>query len=52
MEIARQRLADDYGLGDDPDVLYSRADELHNSMRYAECYKITTQCVPFAPHQA
>ncbi|BGP38750.1 anaphase-promoting complex subunit Cut9 [Rhodotorula kratochvilovae] len=49
MEIARQRLADDYGLGDDPDVLCSRADELHNAMRYAECYKITTHILALHP---
>lgn len=45
MTIARQRLAAEYGLGNDPDVLFSRADELHTAMRFAECYKITTQCV-------
>lgn len=45
MAIARQRLAAEYGLGNDPDVLFSRADELHTAMRFAECYKITSQCV-------
>jgi len=45
MAIARQRLSGEYGLGNDPDVLCSRADELHSAMRYAECFKITTQCV-------
>lgn len=43
MAIARQRLADEYGLGEDPDVLCSRADELHSAMCYAECFKITSQ---------
>lgn len=45
MAIARQRLTDDYGLGEDPDVLFSRADELYNAMRYVECFKITSQYV-------
>lgn len=45
MAIARQRLVAEYGLGNDPDVLFSRADELHTAMRFAECYKITSQCV-------
>ncbi|GAA6050908.1 hypothetical protein JCM3770_002528 [Rhodotorula araucariae] len=49
MEVARQRLADDYRLGDDPDVLCSRADELHSAMRYAECYKITTHILAVHP---
>lgn len=43
MELARQRLTTDYGLGDDPDVLFSKADELYTGMRYAECYKMTTR---------
>ncbi|GAA6002404.1 anaphase promoting complex subunit CDC16 [Rhodotorula paludigena] len=49
MTIARQRLSDEYGLGDDPDVLCSRADELHSSMRYAECYKITSHILARHP---
>jgi anaphase-promoting complex subunit 6 len=48
MAIARQRLTDDYALGQDPDVLFSRADELYNGMRFGECYKITSQCVQLA----
>ncbi|TNY24498.1 cell division control protein 16 [Rhodotorula diobovata] len=49
MAIARQRLADEYGLGEDPDVLCSRADELHSAMRYAECFKITSHILSHHP---
>ncbi|GAA5868417.1 hypothetical protein JCM3774_003289 [Rhodotorula dairenensis] len=49
MTIARQRLAAEYGLGNDPDVLFSRADELHTAMRFAECYKITTHVLAAHP---
>ncbi|GAA5828340.1 hypothetical protein JCM11251_006205 [Rhodosporidiobolus azoricus] len=49
MSIARQRLTDDYGLGQDPDVLFSRADELYNGMRFAECFKITTRILALHP---
>lgn len=41
--VARQRLTEDYGLGDDPDVLFGRADELYSGMHFAECYKITSR---------
>ncbi|GAA5966860.1 hypothetical protein JCM21900_001177 [Sporobolomyces salmonicolor] len=41
--VARQRLTDDYGLGDDPDVLFSLADEMYSGMRFAECFKVTTR---------
>lgn len=43
MTSARQRLTDEYGLGDDPDVLFGLADELYNGMRFAECYRVTTK---------
>ncbi|GAA5910355.1 hypothetical protein JCM8208_006019 [Rhodotorula glutinis] len=49
MAIARQRLSDEYGLGNDPDVLCSRADELHGAMRFAECFKITTHILSLHP---
>ncbi|GAA5975618.1 hypothetical protein JCM10908_005220 [Rhodotorula pacifica] len=49
MAIARQRLATEYGLGNDPDVLFSRADELHTAMRFAECYKITSHILASHP---
>ncbi|GAA5861337.1 hypothetical protein JCM8547_006096 [Rhodosporidiobolus lusitaniae] len=49
MAIARQRLTVDYGLGQDPDVLFSRADELYNGLRFAECYKITSRIIALHP---
>ncbi|BGP54532.1 anaphase-promoting complex subunit Cut9 [Rhodotorula sphaerocarpa] len=49
MAIARQRLAEEYGLGQDPDVLFSRADELFNAMRYAECFKLTSRILALHP---
>lgn len=45
MAVARQRLTEHYGLGDDPDVLFGRADELYASMRFAECYRLTSKFV-------
>ena len=43
--IARQRLVDEFGLGDNPDVLYSFADALYTNFRWADCFVITTRCV-------
>lgn len=45
MAIARQRLTDEYCLGDDPDVLFGLADELYTGMRFAECFRVTSRCV-------
>ncbi|BGP14743.1 hypothetical protein JCM10213_004317 [Rhodosporidiobolus nylandii] len=47
--IARQRLTDDYGLGSDPDVLFSKADELYAGMRWAECFKVTGRILDLHP---
>ncbi|GAA5884461.1 hypothetical protein JCM16303_005092 [Sporobolomyces ruberrimus] len=47
--VARKRLADDYSLGDDPDVLFSLADELYSGMRYAECFKVTSKILALHP---
>ncbi|KAG6915872.1 hypothetical protein DXG01_009480 [Tephrocybe rancida] len=41
--LTRQRLVDDYGLGDNPDVLYSFADALYANFRWADCFVITTR---------
>lgn len=43
--IARRRLVEDYGLGDNPDVLYSFADALYGQFRWADCSAITTRYV-------
>ena len=43
MTIARERLTQEFGLGDDPDVLFGLADELYTGMKFAECYKVTTK---------
>ncbi|TFK21162.1 TPR-like protein [Coprinopsis marcescibilis] len=42
-ELTRMRLVDDYGLGDNPDVLFSFADALYSGFRWAECYAITSR---------
>ncbi|EAU85567.2 cell division control protein 16 [Coprinopsis cinerea okayama7 len=42
-ELTRMRLVDDYGLGDNPDVLFSFADALYASFRWAECFAITSR---------
>ncbi|KAF8737592.1 hypothetical protein AX14_012591 [Amanita brunnescens Koide BX004] len=41
--LTRQRLVDDYGLGDNPDVLCSFADALYVSFRWADCFAITSR---------
>ncbi|GLB40557.1 putative anaphase-promoting complex, cyclosome, subunit 3 [Lyophyllum shimeji] len=41
--LTRQRLVDEYGLGDNPDVLYSFADALYANFRWADCFVITSR---------
>ncbi|KAH9847513.1 TPR-like protein [Lenzites betulinus] len=41
--LVRRRLVDDYGLGDNPDVLYSFADALYTQLRWADCYAVTSR---------
>ncbi|KAJ7274524.1 hypothetical protein B0H12DRAFT_1089105 [Mycena haematopus] len=42
-ELTRQRLVEEYGLGDNPDVLFSFADALYTGFRWADCFAITTR---------
>ncbi|GAA6063193.1 hypothetical protein JCM10212_000495 [Sporobolomyces blumeae] len=49
ISTARDRLAADYGLDDDPDVLFSLADEKYAGMRYAECFKLTSKILSLHP---
>ncbi|KAF9027129.1 TPR-like protein [Hymenopellis radicata] len=41
--ITRQRLVQEYNLGDNPDVLYSFADSLYLSFRWKDCFTITSR---------
>ena len=41
--LVRRRLVDEYGLGDNPDVLYSFADALYTQLRWADCFAITSR---------
>ncbi|KAG6868678.1 hypothetical protein C0993_012181, partial [Termitomyces sp. T159_Od127] len=41
--LTRQRLVDEYGLGDNPDVLCSFADALYANFRWADCFVITSR---------
>ncbi|KAJ7599294.1 hypothetical protein C8J56DRAFT_916352 [Mycena floridula] len=41
--LTRQRLVDEYGLGDNPDVLFSFADALYVNFRWSDCYIITSR---------
>lgn len=43
--LTRQRLVDEYGLGDNPDVLFSFADALYSNFRWADCFTITSRFV-------
>ncbi|KAI0087322.1 TPR-like protein [Irpex rosettiformis] len=40
---ARHKLVEDYGLGDNPDVLYGFADALFSQFRWADCFVITSR---------
>ncbi|OBZ72693.1 Anaphase-promoting complex subunit cut9 [Grifola frondosa] len=41
--LARRRLVEDFGLGDNPDVLFSFADALYSQFRWADCFAITSR---------
>ncbi|KAI3611049.1 cell division control protein 16 [Moniliophthora roreri] len=41
--LTRKRLVDEYGLGDNPDVLYSFADALYTNFRWSDCFVITSR---------
>ncbi|KAF9466498.1 TPR-like protein [Collybia nuda] len=41
--VARQRLVEEFGLGDNPDVLHSFADALYANFRWADCFVITSR---------
>jgi anaphase-promoting complex subunit 6 len=45
--LTRQRLVEEYGLGDNPDVLFSFADALYAGFRWADCFAITTRYAMF-----
>ncbi|KAL9714369.1 anaphase-promoting complex subunit Cut9 [Leucoagaricus gongylophorus] len=41
--LTRQKLVDEYSLGDNPDVLFSFADALYANFRWADCFAITSR---------
>lgn len=43
--LTRRRLTEEFGLGDNPDVLFSFADALYAQFRWADCFLITSRCV-------
>lgn len=43
--LARKRLVEEFGLSDNPDVLFSFADALYTQFRWADCYAITSRLV-------
>ncbi|GAA5851308.1 hypothetical protein JCM3766R1_004153 [Sporobolomyces carnicolor] len=47
--VARKRLTEDYALKQDPDILFSMADELYSGMRFGECLKVTTRILALHP---
>jgi hypothetical protein len=42
--LARRRLVKEFGLSDNPDVLFSFADALYAQFRWLDCYAITSRC--------
>jgi anaphase-promoting complex subunit 6 len=43
--LTRKRLVEEFGLSDNPDVLYSFADALFTQFRWADCFAITSRSV-------
>ena len=43
--LARRKLADEYGLSDNPDVLFSFADALYSQFRWEDCFAVTSRSV-------
>ena len=43
--LCRRRLVEEFGLSDNPDVLFSFADALYTQARYADCYVVTQRLV-------
>ncbi|THV04469.1 TPR-like protein [Dendrothele bispora CBS 962.96] len=41
--LTRQRLVNEYGLGDNPDVLFSFADALYANFRWSDCFVVTSR---------
>ena len=41
--LTRQRLVEEFGLPDNPDVLFSFADALYTDFRWADCFAITSR---------
>lgn len=41
--LARRKLVQDYGLGDNPDVLFSFADALYSHFKWADCFAVTSR---------
>ncbi|KAH7907018.1 hypothetical protein BJ138DRAFT_1015194 [Hygrophoropsis aurantiaca] len=41
--LTRRRLVDEFGLSDNPDVLFSFADALYTQFRWADCYVMTSR---------
>lgn len=44
-QLARTKLVEEFGLGDNPDVLFSFADALYAGFRWADCFAVTDRCV-------
>lgn len=42
--LSRRRLVKEFGLSDNPDVLFSFADALYTQFRWLDCYAITSRC--------
>lgn len=45
--LTRRRLVEEFGLSDNPDVLFSFADALYAQFRWSDCYAITSRCELF-----
>jgi anaphase-promoting complex subunit 6 len=41
--LTRRRLVEEFGLSDNPDVLFSFADALYAQFRWSDCYAITSR---------
>jgi len=43
ISLARKRLTEEFGLGDNCDLLYTLADSLFNQFRWADCFAVTSR---------
>lgn len=49
IERSLKTLRDEFGMRDDPDVMFGVADFLFSAWRWADCYRVTSRSAPSLP---